>query len=226
MSRLAAILLGFGLLSACTGDRARQKSVAPSDDVLVEHDAGLQETHYTVAAGNCRIIWTVPANEVNRGGIRHRPDCGLPLAEQAPLIRKLLRKVLASDPLAREIHTLGWGRLYPDGARDLTMPARLALAALRSPEWDAARGAPRGGNINEWVRKLANESRIYDELRPVFSESGLEIEISSVEKVLVSPAGALPFFEKLREAGTREQDKVPFDCQTWFSVRRAAAVQP
>ena len=119
------------------------------------------------------------------------------------------------------------GRLYlliaPHPAVDRLMDAlavRLALAAKRSPEWDAARGAPRGGDINGWVRKLANDALIYEELRPVFREVGLEIRCASVEKVLILPAGKLPFFDKLREAGAQAKDKLPFDCQTWFSVSR------
>jgi hypothetical protein len=99
---------------------------------------------------------------------------------------------------------------------------RLALAAKRSPEWDAVQGAPRSGDINRWVRKLANEASIYEELRPVFREAGLEINLTGVEMVLVEPAGRLKFFEALREAGVRADDKVPFDCQAWFSVRTAS----
>ena len=102
---------------------------------------------------------------------------------------------------------------------------RLALAAKRSADWDPVRGAPRGGDINGWVRRLANENMIYDELRPIFRESGFEIRLAAVEKVLVMKAKLLPFYKKLREAGTRPEDKVPFDCQTWFSIRPADGPQ-
>jgi hypothetical protein len=140
------------------------------------------------------------------------------------LIGKLLRKVMASDEDAGRLRTLGWGRLYPDGARETTMAVRLALAGARSAEWDAARGAHRGGDVNGWVRKLANEALIYAELRPVFREAGLEIQVSDVEKVLALPAGQLKFFDKLREGGVRERDRVPFDCQMWFSLRPAGGM--
>ena len=198
---------------------------ASQDEVVVKDDPEYRETDYTIVSGDCRITWTVYRSEANRGVIRHRSDCGLALAEQAPLIGKVLRKVMAADAEAAGFRTLSWGRLYPDGARDLTMPARLALAAKRSAEWDAAKGAPWGGDVNGWVRKLANESPIYEELRPVFSQSGLDIRLASVEKVLVQPAGRLAFFEKLREGGVRASDRVPFDCQAWFSVRPAGGVR-
>ena len=220
-------MLALGALVACTGGRAPGGGGASKDkdEVAVKDGPENRETDYTIVSGDCRITWTVYRTEANRGVIRHRSDCGLALAEQAPLIGKILRKVMAADAEAAGFRTLSWGRLHPDGARDLTMPARLALAAARSAEWDKAKGAPRGGDVNGWVRKLANEAPIYEELRPVFSQSGLDIRLSSVEKVLVQPAGRLEFFEKLREGGVRASDRVPFDCQAWFSVRPAGGVQ-
>ena len=225
MWRRTGVVLAFGALVACTGARAPGGAGASQDEVVVKHDPENRETDYTIVSGDCRITWTVYKTEANRGVFRHRSDCGLTLAEQAPLVGKVLRKVMATGVEAAGFRTLSWGRLCPDGARDTTMPARLALAAKRSAEWDAAKGAPRSGDVNGWVRKLANEALIYAELLPVFSQSGLEIKLTSVEKVLVLPAGRLPFFEKLREGGVRAPDRVPFDCQTWFSVRPSGGVR-
>jgi hypothetical protein len=216
------VVLAAGVLIACTGGRAPEGRGARADEVAVKHDAQSRETDYTIASEDCRITWTVFQTEANRGVIRHRADCALALPEQAPLIAKVLRRVLGADAEAAGFRTLMWGRLYPDGARDVTLAMRLALAAKRSPEWDAVQGAPRSGDINRWVRKLANEASIYEELRPVFREAGLEINLTGVEMVLVEPAGRLKFFEALREAGVRADDKVPFDCQAWFSVRTAS----
>ena len=224
MLRRAPVLLACGLMLACTGGRPQEAGGWREDDVLVERRSELQETNYTVTAGDCRIAWTVYESEANHGAIRHRSDCGLTLAEQAPLIGKLLRKVKVMETKveAAQLRTLSWGRLCPDGARDATMAVRLALAAKHSAEWDAVRGAPRGDDINGWVRKLANENSIYGELRAVFLESGLEIRLATVEKVLVQQAELLPFFERLREGGAQARDKLPFDCQAWFSLRRQA----
>jgi hypothetical protein len=224
MWRRTVVVIAVGALVACTGGRAPGGKEAARDEVVVKHDPENRETDYAIVSGDCRITWTVYKTQTNRGVIRHRPDCGLALAEQAPLIGRVLRKVMATDVEAAYFRTLSWGRLYPDGAREATLPARLALAAKRSAEWDAVKGAPRSGDVNGWVRKLANEAPIYEELRPVFSQSGLDIRLTSVEKVLVQPAGRLAFFEKLREGGVRVQDRVPFDCQAWFSVRPAGGV--
>lgn len=226
MCRQMLVVLATGLLISCTGGGSPEGRPVRQDQVAVKHDAQQRETDYTIASRDCRITWTVFKTETNRGVIRHRADCGLALSEQAPLIGKVLRTVLGTDAEAARFRTLMWGRLYPDGARDLTMAKRLALAAKRSAEWDAVKGAPRGGDINGWVRKLANEASIYEELRPVFREAGLEISLTGVEKVLVEPAGRLEFFEGLRQAGARLQDKVPFDCQAWFSVQPASPREP
>ena len=128
------------------------------------------------------------------------------------LIAKLLRKVLETNE-ARQFHTLSWGRLYPYGNpnenADTTMAVRLALAAKRSREWDSERGRPRHREANGWVdvngtvRTLANDAAIYKELQPVFVESGLELQLSSVEKVLIFRAGQMPFFKTLQESGVR-----------------------
>ncbi len=191
------------------------------DDVVVKRDAGLAETTYTISAGDCRISWTAWESETNRDVVRHRSDCALTLREQALLIGKLLQKVKDSRSGESRFPTLSWGRLYPDGARDATLSVRLALAAKRSAEWDAVRGSPRGKDLNGWVRKLANEALIYEELHTTLLAYGVEIRLAAVEKVLVLKARSLPFYERLKEAGIRPEDKVPFDCQAWFSMQPA-----
>jgi hypothetical protein len=222
MRRQSAVLLACGVMLASTGAR----SAEAGGEVTVEHDPGLRETRYTIASGACRISWIVYATEVNSGVIHQHAACRLPLAEQVPLISKVLRKVIESDAEAARFRTLSWGRLYPDGPKDSTPATRLALAAKRSAQWDAARGVARTGDVNGFIRKLANDASIYEELRPMFRQSGIEIRLSSVEKVLVLPARRLEFFESLREAGVRAQDKLPFDCIAWFSITRAADQKP
>ncbi|NJD09334.1 MAG: hypothetical protein FIB01_02445 [Gemmatimonadetes bacterium] len=225
MSHHKLALLAALLAFACAGDRPRAGSASrtdepPADDITIARDSALRETTFTLVDGDCRISWTVYESELNREVIRHRSDCALSLAGQAPLIGRLLRRVLEPGTGAAGFRTLSWGRLYPDDARDATMPVRLALAAMRSPGWDAAVGRPRSGDINGWVRQAANDARIYEELVPVFREVGLELTLAGVEKVLVQKAELLPFFAELQEAGVRPGDRVPFDCQTWFSVTR------
>jgi hypothetical protein len=188
--------------------------------ILVEPNPDRHETTYTASAPGCTVFWTVYRNETDAGVVRHRADCALTPAEQVPLLAKLLHAMTATA-LPASFRTLEWGRLYPDGARDTTLPVRLALAAGRSPKWDAARGAPRGGDLNGFVCDLANNPPIYEELRSVFRQKYQELKLANVEKVLVMPARQLPFFDQLRAAGAQPGGKLPFDCQAWFSIRPA-----
>ena len=213
MFRRALFLLACLLMLGCTGRRPQE------DGVLVELNSRPPKTSYIVRSADCTISWEVYRSEANRGVIRHRSDCGLTLSEQAPLIAKMLRKVMETDVDAARFRTLSWGRLYPDGSRDATMAVRLALAAKNSAEWDAVRGAPRGGDIDGWVRKLSNDALIYEELKRIFRETGFDVHLASVEKVLVQQARELPFFDRLRAGGAQASDMLPFDCQAWFSVR-------
>jgi hypothetical protein len=222
MLRYLLFWTACGLALNCTGGRPLLATGMQQDNIVVERDPELQETTFAISAGDCRISWTVYGSEENRGVIRQRSDCGLTLGEQARLIGKLFRKVMEPGTDAAGFRTLSWGRLYPDGARDATLSVRLALAAKRSADWNPITGVPRGGDINGWVRKLANEAMIYEELHSIFQESGLDIRLATVEKVLVQRARLLPFFQQLREAGVQPEDRLPFDCQAWFSVRHTA----
>jgi hypothetical protein len=190
-------------------------------EIQVERVATLQEVRYTATVRDCRIVWTVHETELNRDVISHRATCGFSLKQQAPLIAALLERVLADFPEAGRFRTLAWGRILPDGSLDRTMARRLALAAWRDAGWDPARGAPRTGNLNAWTRALAQQASIFAELVPVFRARGLDLRLASVEKVLVLPAGQLPFFDQLQPEGVRPPGRVPFDFQAWFSIAPA-----
>ena len=183
--------------------------------------AGAGETTYSEVQGECRVAWIVADTELNRAVIRHRSECSLPLAGQVPIIAKIMHRVLVTPADYDRFHTLDWGRLHPDGHPDPTMAMRLALAARRSPQWDAVLGRPRTGDINGFVRKLANDALIYAELRDMFRAAGLEIRVAAVEKVLVLRARQLPFFDRLGSTTIKPADKVPYDCMTWFSISKA-----
>ncbi|MFH1574812.1 MAG: hypothetical protein ABIG68_12570 [Acidobacteriota bacterium] len=231
---LAASLACVGLLQ-CTGTTPKesgpgepvssgtQATASGSSDegaVSVEHDPSLRETKYTSAIDECRISWVVYGSQLNQGLIHHRSECSLSLSEQVLLIRRILHRVLEDAGERDAYHTFFWGRLYPDGRPDPTLAIRLARAAKQSTGWDAALGVARTGDANGFVRRLANEALIYPELREVFRAAGLEVEVSAVEKVLVLPAGRLPFFEKLPPGEIEAAERLPYDCMTWFSIRR------
>ncbi|MEP7366988.1 MAG: hypothetical protein ABI972_27330 [Acidobacteriota bacterium] len=211
--RSAGTLVTLGLLAGCGSGRrpVMVEQPAPTEVVEVVNDYVSREERYTITSGDCRITWTVFKTAVNAGVVKHQAVCALGLDKQAPLIGKLLEQV-------GTFHTLMWGRLYPDDAREWTLPARLAVAAGRSESWDAVRGRPKSGEINAWTRKTMEEAKVYQELKSVFEAKGLDIRLAGVEKVLIQQAGKLKFFGDLSAAGVSVADNVPFDCQTWFTV--------
>jgi len=223
MWKQAAILTVCATWAACAGGTVPETGVKQEYEVTVERDTALGEIRYSTAQGNCRITWTVHTTELNRDVIRHHAECDLPPVEQVRLLARLLRKVLAPGPSPSPFRTLSWGRLYPDGPQDPTVAARLALAAKDSAGWNAARGLPRSGDMNGFVRRLANDRAIFAELRGLFRDNGRDIEIASVEKVLVLPAGQLSFFDRLQKGGALAGDRLPFDCQVWFAIRTPGA---
>ncbi len=147
-------------------------------DVLVTSDPESREMIYSATTGSCRISWVLSNLEINRGVIRQRSRCSLPLPEQLPLISKVLGRVLGAAAGAAVPRTLYWGRLFPGEQQDYVMAMRLALAAKRSKLWDASRGRARTGNPNLVIRNLANDALIYGELRDLFNGHGLGLQLS------------------------------------------------
>jgi len=191
--------------------------------VVIEPSLEYQETTYTVTEGACRLSWTLYQTELNKRVIRHRADCDLTLRGQLPLLARLLASVLATWPEADSLEILFYGRLTPDGAiGPLEMSRRLALAAKKSPRWDAKKGRPANGlgQMNKLVTELAREGMIYPELKSLFAEFDLELKVISVEKVLVDEAGDLPFYQQMKKEGVHPKDRLPHDCQIWFSISR------
>ena len=126
--------------------------------------------------------------------------------------------MLEDKKQARAFRALSWGRLAPDQRVPHEMSYRLALAAFESPLWDKKRGRAKKGHENNCVVELANKTNIYREIKLIFAALNRSVRFSSAEKVLVMEARKLPFFDALKIHGVQPKDKLPFDCQTWFSV--------
>jgi hypothetical protein len=187
-------------------------TTAPS--VAVESNDTRKETVYRISDGSCRINWTIYHSHVNQGVIQHRASCDLPLGQQTPLIAKLLEKLSAEEESAGAFRTLYLGRLESFQG----LPERLAILAKESPQWDLRRGRPKAGPVHSFVVTLANQGGLFDEWREVFQRFNWRLEVSAVEKVSVSKAGTLPYFQRLKEKGIAAKDRVPYDCQVWLAV--------
>jgi hypothetical protein len=157
--------------------------------------------------------------DLNKGIIQHRGYCSRSLSEQVPLMARLLQDILQTDEAAKYFKTLFWGRLTTNTKESYSdMSVRLALAAARSPLWDAGTGKPVDGHENTVVVRIANDSTIYPELKALFAQFGKDITFSSAEKVIVMEARSLPFFSLLQKHGIEPSDRLPVDCLTWFAV--------
>lgn len=176
-------------------------------------------TTYSITSGDCGIKWIAYTTEANNGVVKHWARCSLRLEQQVPSLARIMDELLTRDRNAASFRTLIWGGLVPEAGPDsLEMPLRLALAAHRSPAWDAKRGRPVKGDLNRFVRDLANQEPIYPELKELFGRYYRSISIATVEKVRVMEAGELPFYEALKKQGVQAAEKLPFDCMVWFGL--------
>jgi hypothetical protein len=213
---LSAIAQGAGSDASSAPQMAQEQK--PS--VLVEHSQTDNATSYGITSGECAIKWIARNSEI--GVILHRSECAVSLAEQMPLLAEIAAEFFTHDPNAQAFRTLFWGRLSPDTPADSgEFSLRLVLAASKSPQWDRRRGRPRGGDVNAFVKELANRELIYPELKDLFARFNKTISFACAEKVLVSEAAKLPFYDRLKAQGIKPTDKVPFDCMAWFSAAEA-----
>jgi hypothetical protein len=231
---MAGIVFAWAVVAvACGGsevgprtavDGAPRDGGHPQPASSVSSTSDRRGTTYSTAEGPCRVTWVVATEGIDRGFVAHRPDCPWPPAGQARLIGRILDAIGREPAVFQSLRTLGWGRLHPDGAQDATFPTRLAVAALRTPAWDGRAGRPVSGDINGFVKHLANEAGVFGEIQSVFAARGLTVAVTSVEKVLTSRTGDLPYLSALVREGASPSARVPWDAQVWFSIRRAVMV--
>jgi len=226
--RLFQLVLGACLVfmdcSTVLGDDAslntlQQNSEQNSSAVTVKYSDLDNATIYSISSKDCAIEWIARNSEI--GVIKHLAKCTtVPLSQQLPLLARICTEFYSKDKNSQSFRTLFWGRLTPDESKPALqeLSLRIALAAHKSPGWDVKRGKPKKGDINAFVRDLANAEMIYPELKELFERFQKKITFSCAEKVLVAKAGKLPFFDQLNLHGIKASDRLPFDCMTWFSV--------
>jgi hypothetical protein len=166
--------------------------------IVIRLDRDAKETVYALEDNSLSL--TTYDTEGNEDILRLRSHSTLPLKKQVVILSRILKKI----PKERKFRALFIGRLVDAFGADRSMSERLSLAAGKSPLWDQVKGAPRTGHENKFVKELANQAEIYPELKELFAQHGYEIQVSTVEKVLIDP-----------------QSKLPYDCITWFSLNKS-----
>ena len=191
-------------------------SANTSPQVSVERSESDHATVYSVTSGECTIQWIVRDNE--KHVIKHWSQCAAPVAEQLPLVTQLAVAFFSADENT-QASRLFWGRLVSeDETRSSELSCRLALAAHAFPGWDAKKGRAKNGDDNGVVKHLGNSAMIYPELKALFERFHKSMKIAYVEKVCVMKAKQLPFFDQLKQQSVKADEKLPFDCMTWFSI--------
>jgi|GEM_PF-670769 len=214
LSAYFVFLARSAAMSAASGPGLSEVDTA---EVTVERSDQDRETIYRIFSGDCVVEWIL--RDFEKGVIKHASRCAVPLAEQLPLLKKICAEFFSRKENAQAFRILFWGTLEPERKpSSLEMPFRLALAARQSPGWDAIKGKPKNGDINRFVRDLANRERIYPELKELFAHFQKSVTLAVVEKVRVQRAGDLPFYDRLKQHGVQAADRLPFDCMAWFSV--------
>jgi hypothetical protein len=210
----SAVAVGFA-----GQDRSSPDAVVDTPPVAIEYSAQDRSTSYTASSGDCSITWIAYNAGPNQGVIKHSPRCAAPIALQVSLLTKICTAFFGNEKDAWAFRTLFWGGLEAERKpASQELPLRLALAAYRSPGWDVRTGQPKNGNINGFVKSLANGGAIYPELQEMFQHFDRHITIAIVEKVRVIEAGKLPFYSQLKQQGIKAADRLPFDCMAWFSL--------
>ena len=178
-----------------------------------------RETIYRTSSGECSLSWVLRDAESDQGVVLYRSTCSLPFREQALLMSELLKSVVRAGTLPWAEWTLHWGRLTQSDGKCFELSQRLMLAAHQSKDWDVKRGKPRQGHENGFVRHIAEQAGIYQELKEIFQVQGFVLLVSNVEKVLILKAKDLPCYADLKSRGVGPEEKLPFDCQLWFRVQ-------
>lgn len=212
---LCCVLNGFG---NTVGPSTSINS--PTEDAInmdVQFNTDDNETRYSISRGDCSITWIT--RHVEPGVIKHSASCNAPLVTQIPLLIKLCEQLYGGGENARKFDKLFWGGIEAEKktASD-EMSFRLALAAFKSPGWDAKRGKPKKGDLYRFVKDLANKEMIYPELKTLFEHFQRNIALANIEKVRIGEAEELPFYDRLKKKGVKPADKLPFDFMAWFFI--------
>lgn len=97
----------------------------------------------------------------------------------------------------------------------------LAVAAAKSPGWNAKRGRPgkAGESDNQRIALLLNGPAYPQTLKPLFAKYQLTGCIGEVEKVLVFKAKEIWPGNKAIPQGISPEARLPVDAQVWLTLQ-------
>lgn len=207
--------------SACSKpDNGTSTHSSTATPATVEQPYALQITEllnyqpamqYRIELEDCEIKWLLRTTQEEAGVVQDYSTCSLPVDQQLPHIKKIVHEIaefsLTSPPI--RFLAMNYLKQLPE------MAMRLGVAVAQSPRWNSDTGQLRDNHtpkaFNSFIQDIANEQLIYRELKQVFNDVGLDIEIMDATNTLIKPAGQLPYYEQLKVLGIQPQDQIPYD---------------
>jgi hypothetical protein len=209
-------ILIFGciiILFSCSAEQENIK-VPPKVIIRSEKDSLLQSITYFIDDSLEYIALEISKNKINSGVVRYRYRGNSGLRQQVNKLDTLLFTILKETDIP--LTQLAWGRLSDHNNRDYTLAKRLSLLAFNSTLWDKNKGKPIKGHENAFV---ANHAKNFaPEIDTLLKKYNYKIVSISAEKVLISSADLLPFWNKIM-GEVNGPDKLPWDCQLWFILK-------
>lgn len=227
---LGVILFVLLLESLSCGVMAETAPAADNFDVQIYTDtqsAGwaykTNDEAFVIQQDNCRIQWNVIQykNEEKKRHIEVRKKCALALADQVPMHRAILKKIVSNWPLST-FESLSWGRLSQPPDWSWCVP--IAVASSQSAVYaDYQKNYPNSKitSLNALFVQLANETQAYKNLQQVFHSFSADIKLTSVEKVFAMKVKELPapFASQLKRHGVGEDNRVIYDVgMSYFKI--------
>lgn len=186
-------------------------------DIKKSRDPVTGETSFAVRLEKCSFEARVGVHGSEMLITRHS-SCELSPPAYVALWRQVLRKAIATLAFRGSTIHLMWGRLAAPAHDSMAgiMSRRLVASVRKSTAWDAARGKPNSGQLEELVRENSAPETVFPELLPIARELGFDAATEHVEKVLVGGPDSWP------SAGGEflKSEKLPYDAQIVFVLKR------
>lgn len=189
----------------------------------------INDTAYTITFPECRIQWNVEElkETPEEYHLSMRTDCNGSFHKLEPAHRKILTAIFG-DFEPERFKGLGWGMFGNDRASDWSWCIPIAVASSTHDDWIDSRTnypnckkQPRCRSTNSIFVELANKTDAYKELRLLFKEFGLTLQLKEVEKVFAQRVNELPFQKDLTENGIKGNPRLIYDAgMTWFTLRK------
>ena len=183
------------------------------NSVEIVRDEEFSQVTYRARTDHCMVSIQVPLNRTKLRGFSYSTDHATPWPQELSLISRLLESLIKKGEF-QLVGWIAWEPLYytPELSR------RLALAALRSQEWDRKKGKPKSMSLSEFTVKIMNEGGVFGDVAAIFKRKKIHLVVTNVEKIGVLQAEQTSFFEELKKEGAAPSDKFPVDCLTSLSV--------